>query len=218
MSSRKKLQLRKVEALTKNQKGFFVSFDKGKHCVLSGSAGVGKTFIALYKALEKRRKIILIRSAVCTRDMGYLPGTKEEKESAYISPYKHIVKSLYNNVDDVWDRLVNQKEIHFMTTSYIRGLTISDATVIVDESQNCNFHELCSIITRMGNNTQLIICGDYYQSDLRNSKEQEGILKFTNILDTMTDHFDHIKFDHTDIVRSDLVRDFIIAKDTYEKR
>jgi len=160
--------LTKLEPLTANQKLAFDSFASGNHLCLDGSAGTGKTFISLYLALEAvlnkdYEKVIIVRSAVPTRDMGFLPGTQEEKEDAYTAPYKAIVNDLFLD-QEAWTKLTSGKTIEFLTTSFIRGITIKNAIVIVDESQNCNYHELCSVITRLGEDCRFIMSGDYYQS------------------------------------------------------
>lgn len=211
--------LQKLEPLTVHQKLAFDSFASGNHLCLDGSAGTGKTFISLYLALEAvlnkdYEKVIIVRSAVPTRDMGFLPGTQEEKEDAYTAPYKAIINDLFED-QDAWGKLINSKNIEFLTTSFIRGLTIKNAIVIVDESQNCNYHELCSVITRLGEDCRFIMSGDYYQSDFTRKGDQDGIKEFINIIKHMNS-FDHIEFRWEDIVRSGFVRDFIMTKELYE--
>lgn len=213
--------LTKLEPLTANQKLAFDSFASGNHLCLDGSAGTGKTFISLYLALEAvlnkdYEKVIIVRSAVPTRDMGFLPGTQEEKEDAYTAPYKAIVNDLFLD-QEAWIKLTSGKTIEFLTTSFIRGITIKNAIVIVDESQNCNYHELCSVITRLGEDCRFIMSGDYYQSDFTRKGDQDGIKEFINIIQHMNS-FDHIEFKWEDIVRSGFVRDFIMTKELYENR
>ena len=159
-------------------------------------------------------KVIIVRSAVPTRDMGFLPGTQEEKEDAYTAPYKAIVNDLFLD-QEAWTKLTSGKTIEFLTTSFIRGITIKNAIVIVDESQNCNYHELCSVITRLGEDCRFIMSGDYYQSDFTRKGDQDGIKEFINIIQHMNS-FDHIEFKWEDIVRSGFVRDFIMTKELYE--
>jgi len=213
--------LTKLEPLTANQKLAFDSFASGNHLCLDGSAGTGKTFISLYLALEAvlnkdYEKVIIVRSAVPTRDMGFLPGTQEEKEDAYTAPYKAIVNDLFLD-QEAWTKLTSGKTIEFLTTSFIRGITIKNAIVIVDDSQNCNYHELCSVITRLGEDCRFIMSGDYYQSDFTRKGDQDGIKEFINIIQHMNS-FDHIEFKWEDIVRSGFVRDFIMTKELYENR
>lgn len=211
-------QVKIVEPITANQKKVFTAFKKGNHLCLSGAAGSGKTFIAVYLALEEiltgqspRDKIVIVRSAVPTRDMGFLPGSKEEKESTYLLPYISIVTELTGD-PQAWNKLVAKGIVHFITTSFIRGITIRDATVIVDEMQNLTFHELDSIITRLGENCRFIMCGDYYQTDLERKNDRSGILDFMRITDEMK-YFTHVQFGWEDIVRSGLVRDYIMTKE-----
>lgn len=214
--------LKKLEPLTKNQEIVFDSYNKGNHLILSGSAGTGKTFLATYLGLQsvlgedRQDKVVIVRSALPTRDMGFLPGEKEEKEAAYMDPYISIVNELFEDKEG-WKKMIQLKHIEFLTTSFIRGITIHDAVVIVDEAQNCTFHELCSIITRLGDNCRFILCGDYYQSDFVKQTDKSGLYSFINIVNNMK-YFDHIEFEWNDIVRSGLVRDFIMTKEMLEKK
>ena len=211
-------ELYQYEPLTENQKKAYNSWDDGDHLCLTGTAGTGKTFIALYLALESvlekqapYHKITVVRSVVPTRDMGYLPGTKEEKQEVFETPYKNIMVELLGD-DAPYRRLVNNHQLEFITTSYIRGMTIDNSIIIVDEMQNLNFHELDSVITRVGQNCRLIFCGDYHQSDFKEGGEREGVMKFMRIIESMKD-FTIVNFGWEDIVRSDFVRDYIMAKE-----
>ena len=160
-----------LEPLTKSQEYVFESWKDGFNLVLSGSAGTGKTFISVYLSLldilnkeMPQDKLVIVRSAVPTRDMGFLPGTLEEKEDAYKTPYYSILTDLFED-KDAWKKIETVNKIEFLTTSFVRGITLTDCIVLIDESQNLTYHELCSVITRLGNNTRIILCGDYYQSD-----------------------------------------------------
>ena len=210
----------KLDPLTDNQQLAFNSFASGNHLCLDGSAGTGKTFISLYLALEsvfkkEYDKVIIVRSAVPTRDMGFLPGTQEEKEDAYTAPYKAIVNDLFDDYGG-WTKLIEDRKIEFLTTSFIRGITLKKSIVIIDESQNCNYHELCSVITRLGEDCRFIMAGDYYQSDFTRKGDQDGISQFIKIIKNMR-AFDHIEFKWEDIVRSSFVRDFIMTKEMIER-
>ena len=210
----------KLDPLTQNQKLAFDSFASGNHLCLDGSAGTGKTFISLYLALEavfkkEYEKVIIVRSAVPTRDMGFLPGTQEEKEDAYTAPYKAIVNDLFED-QEAWAKVIATNSVEFLTTSFIRGITLKNAVVIIDESQNCNYHELCSVITRLGEDCRFIMAGDYYQSDFTRKGDQDGISEFIKIIKNMR-AFDHIEFKWEDIVRSGFVRDFIMTKEMVER-
>lgn len=208
----------KVEPMTNSQKKVFAAFKKGNNLCLSGSAGTGKTFLAMYLALEEilqgetqRDKMIIVRSIVPTRDIGFLPGSREEKESTYLYPYISICAELFGD-KLAWNKLIALGKAEFLTTSFVRGITVRNATVIIDEMQNLNFHELDSIITRLGENCRIILCGDYHQSDLHSAKEKNGILDFIQITERMK-YFSHIQFGWQDIVRSGLVRDYIMTKE-----
>jgi phosphate starvation-inducible PhoH-like protein len=210
------------EAITQNQKIAYDSWDDRDHLVLCGSAGTGKTFIGMYLALAdvldksyEQDKLVIVRSVVPTREMGYLPGSIEEKVDAYTAPYRAIATELFNE-KLAYDMLETQGAISFMSTSFIRGQTIDDAIILVDEMQNLTYHELDSIITRVGRNTRIIFSGDYYQSDLNKETDKNGILDFMNIMEVMN-NFTTVEFGWADIVRSDFVRDYIMTKEMVER-
>ena len=210
-------QLKQVLPITPTQSEVFESFADGDHLFLHGVAGTGKTFISLYLALEEimhqdstYREVQIIRSVVPTRDMGFLPGSEKQKMEAYEAPYKGIVNELFNN-GTAYETMRQTKIINFNSTSFIRGQTFYDSIVIVDECQNMNFHELDSVITRLGENCLLIFCGDFRQSDFRGNVEKNGILNFMKIIKNMN-QFSFIEFSESDIVRSQLVKSYIINK------
>ena len=210
------------EAITQNQRIAYDSWDDRDHLVLCGSAGTGKTFIGMYLALAdvldksyEQDKLVIVRSGVPTREMGYLPGSIEEKVDAYTAPYRSIATELFNE-KLAYDMLETQGAISFMSTSFIRGQTIDDAIILVDEMQNLTYHELDSIITRVGRNTRIIFSGDYYQSDLNKETDKNGILDFMNIMEVMN-NFTTVEFGWADIVRSDFVRDYIMTKELVER-
>jgi len=212
-----------IDPLTDNQKLLFESYSKDKNIVAYGAAGTGKTFITLYNALcdvldEKSpyEKIYLVLSLVSTREIGFLPGDHEDKSSLYQIPYKNMVKYMFQMPSDadfemLYGNLKTQETISFWSTSFIRGTTLDNCIVIVDEFQNLNFHELDSIITRVGENSKIMFCGDATQSDLVKTNEKNGIVDFMKILRVMPS-FDVIEFGVDDIVRSGLVKEYIIAK------
>jgi phosphate starvation-inducible PhoH-like protein len=210
--------LASIAPITATQQRVFDSWDDQNNLVLAGSAGTGKTFIAMYLALRDLLKydsiydqVVMIRSVVPTRDMGFLPGTQKEKEDAYQSPYKAICSELFGD-PTAYAKLAGTKKIHFESTSFIRGLTFNDSILIVDEMQNLNFHELDSVITRVGKNCKIIFCGDYRQSDFKKEEEKVGVLTFLSIIERMN-NFDIINFGWEDIVRSGLVRDYLMTKE-----
>ena len=212
-----------IEPITDNQKKLFESYSAGKHLVAYGTAGTGKTFITLYNALADildestpYEKIYLVRSLVSTREIGFLPGDHEDKADIYQIPYKNMVKYMFQMPSDadfemLYGNLKAQDSIKFWSTSFIRGTTLDNAIIIVDEFQNLNFHELDSIITRVGENSKIIFCGDASQTDLVKTNDRNGIHDFLNILRKMPS-FDIIEFGIDDIVRSGLVKEYIIAK------
>ena len=212
-----------IEPITPNQRTAFAHYNEGKNLFLYGAAGTGKTFITLYMALKQvldpltpYNKVVLVRSLVSTREIGFLPGDHEDKSALYQIPYKNMVKYMFelatdNDFEMLWGNLKAQESVTFWSTSFIRGTTLDASIVIVDESQNLNFHELDSIITRVGQNTKIIFSGDYAQSDLAKSNEKNGVLDFLKILQTMPS-FTCTEFGIDDIVRSGLVKEYLISK------
>lgn len=210
-------ELIEFSPLTENQEKVFSSWDEGENLILTGSAGTGKTFLALYLALEQvlerggcYDKVIVLRSVVPVREMGYLPGKLEEKTEPFTAPYKAICEELFEDKAS-WNKLINSHQIQFETTSFIRGKTFDRTILIVDEMQNLNFHELDSVMTRMGEMCKIIFCGDYKQSDFNNN-EKDGVLKFLSIMERMK-YFTRVEFGWDDIVRSGIVRDYIMTKE-----
>ena len=216
---RKKLitesHLKQIQPLTKNQEKVFEYYSRGYNLVLEGTVGTGKSFCAIYLAIKdilnpqtNYNKLIIARSALATRDIGFLPGTLEEKIEVYELPYKSLIKSMFSFenefLDNVYDKLKEQNSLEFISTYCI---------LLVDEFQSLNFHELNSIITRVGLNSKIIFSGDpIHQSDLQKESEKRDAVKFLKILNIMTE-FKTVQFCVDDIVRSNLVKSFIIAKE-----
>ena len=215
--------MKPIEALTENQQELFRCYKNDQNIVAYGCAGTGKTFVTLYNALRDvldpktpYEKIYIVRSLVATREIGFLPGDHEDKSSLYQIPYKNMVKYMFEMPTDtdfemLYGNLKAQGTISFWSTSFIRGTTLDNSIIIVDEFQNLNFHELDSIITRVGENTRICFCGDATQSDLQKTNERNGIVDFMRILRAMPS-FDIIEFGLDDIVRSGLVKSYIINK------
>ena len=213
-----------IEPLTDNQKVLFDAYDEGKNIFAYGAAGTGKTFISLYKALQDvlndetpYEKLYIVRSLVSTREIGFLPGDHDDKAALYQIPYKNMVKYMFEMATDadfemLYGNLKTQETISFWSTSFIRGTTLDNCIVLVDEMQNLNFHELDSIITRVGDNCKIIFCGDATQTDLTKSAEKDGIIDFKKIVEVMEEDFGVIEFGLDDIVRSGLVRNYLVTK------
>jgi phosphate starvation-inducible protein PhoH len=215
--------MKKIEPLTENQEKYFESYKLDKNLVAYGCAGTGKTFITLYNAIKEvldpkspYEKIYIVRSLVATREIGFLPGDHEDKSSLYQIPYKNMVKYMFEMPDDaafemLYNNLKAQGTISFWSTSFIRGTTFDNAIIIVDEFQNLNFHELDSIITRIGIDSKIMFCGDATQTDLVKQTEKTGIMDFMRIIQAMPS-FDVVEFQAEDICRSGLVKEYIMAK------
>ena len=215
--------LKEITPLTENQTLAFDAYDNGKNLFLYGCAGTGKTFIAMYLALKEilsgtspYEKLYMVRSLVPTREIGFLPGDHEDKSNLYQIPYKNMVEHMFKMPDDpaynmLYDNLKAQETVSFWSTSFLRGTTLNNAIIIVDECQNLNFHELDSIITRVGTDCKIIFAGDVMQTDLSKTNERNGIVDFMKILEVM-EEFTSVEFGVEDIVRSGLIRSYILSK------
>ena len=212
-----------IKPLTPSQEKVYEAWQNNKHLFLFGAAGTGKSFITLYLALKSildestpYNKLYIVRSLVPTREIGFLPGDHEDKANLYQIPYKNMVRYMFEMPDDpsfemLYANLKAQDTISFWSTSFIRGTTIDNSIVLVDESENLNFHELDSIITRVGENTKIVFCGDASQTDLTKTNERNGIVDFMKIIRAMPS-FEMIEFGIDDIVRSGLVKEYLISK------
>ncbi len=216
IESTSNFSLLKVEPITDNQKKTFEAFKSNKNLMLHGVTGTGKTFISLYLALElsllgkKDRPVVIIRSVVPTREVGFLPGTLEEKIAVYEQPYQSLCSELFH-VKNAYGELKKRGFLDFSTTSFLRGLTFYNTTIVVDECQNLNFSELDTIMTRCGEGCRIIFCGDFRQTDLNKSDDRAGLTKFMNVTKTMNS-FEFVEFNKEDICRSSLVKEYICAK------
>lgn len=209
------LDVKRVEPITESQREMFAAFIQGQNVVACGSAGTGKTYVATYLALQevfaqRKNKIVFVRSAVPTRDIGFLKGDMAEKTLVYTTPFKQIVDDLCEN-GTAYNILTTKGVIEFMTTSFIRGITLDNCVIIVDEAQSGGWHELNSLMTRCGKNTQIVFCGDTKQNDLiKNKNDVSGFADFMKVAGSM-EEFDIIRFYPQDIVRSGLVKSWILA-------
>jgi predicted ribonuclease YlaK len=212
--------MRTFDALTTNQEKFFELYRGGAYCMgLFGSPGVGKTFLSMYRAIEEVldksnsfKQVVVVRSAVQVRDQGFVPGDLEEKMQIYEQPYIEIAETLFSR-PDAWDRLKEQGYARFISTTAIRGISIDDAIIIVDECQSMTWHELSSVISRTGHRSKIIFVGDLKQNDLvKNRNDVSGLKQFLEVLSTMKE-YQSVEFTPDDIVRSSLVKSFIVACD-----
>ena len=214
--------LETLHLLTDAQLEMFRIFRDGYNLIAFGTAGTGKTFIGLYLALReifdpqsKTNNITLVRSAVQSRDMGFMPGTLEEKISLYEVPYRDMLCELVGRYS-TYDDMKVAGLIQFCTTSFVRGLTWNNSIVIIDEVQNMTFHEINSVITRLGEHSRLIVLGDLAQGDLlKRKQETTGMDRLLRIAEHM-DEMKTVEFTHEDIVRSDFVKAWIIACENTE--
>ena len=212
-----------IKPITDNQKDVFTTWKSGKNQFLFGAAGTGKTFVSLYLALQDvldlkkpYDKVILVRSLIPTREIGFLPGDEEDKSALYQVPYQNMVRFMFEMPNEqsfnmLYDKLKSQGTLFFLSTSFLRGLTFDNAIILVDECQNLNFHELDTIITRVGQNSKISFAGDFFQTDLTRSAEKNGLQDFVRILDNMPS-FNVTEFNIGDIVRSGFVKEYLIEK------
>ena len=215
--------LTKISPVTDSQKEIFDTWKDGKNQFLFGCAGTGKTFISLYLALQQvlnnetpYDKVIVVRSLIPTREIGFLPGDEEDKAALYQVPYSNMMQFMFEQPNEqafsmLYERLKQQGSFYFLSTSFLRGLTFDNSIIIVDECQNLNFHELDTIVTRVGQDSKIFFCGDFGQSDLTKLNERNGLMDFLQILQEM-DEFNCTEFNIGDIVRSGFVRNYLIQK------
>ena len=213
----------KVKPITDNQKVVFAEYKKGKNLFLHGAAGTGKTFVSLYLGLSEvlrnetpYDKVIMVRSLIPTREIGFLPGDEEDKAALYQVPYSNMMQFMFEQPNEqafetLYNRIKAQGSYYFLSTSFLRGLTFDNSIIIVDECQNLNFHELDTIITRVGQDSKIVFCGDFSQSDLTKTNERNGLMDFLQILQEM-EEFNCVEFNIGDIVRSGFVRNYLIQK------
>jgi len=212
--------IKKITPLTRNQEIAFEEYRKGNNLIMSGSAGTGKSFLAMYLGLSEilqqksyYNRIVIIRSAVPSRDLGFVPGTLEEKSKIYQDPYVQIVTELVGR-GDAWHFLMHKEIIQFQTTSFLRGLTFQDCILVFDEFQSATFHEIDTVLTRVGENCRFVLCGDYRQNDLdmKREKQGSGFGQAIQILDRVP-NTSHVQFGIEDVVRSGFVKDYLIQKE-----
>ena len=216
-------QLNQIKPVTDSQKLVFDTWKQGQNQFLFGCAGTGKTFVSLYLALSEvlknetpYDKVIMVRSLIPTREIGFLPGDEEDKAALYQVPYSNMMQFMFELPNEqafetLYNRIKAQGSYYFLSTSFLRGLTFDNSIIIVDECQNLNFHELDTIITRVGQDSKIVFCGDFSQSDLTRTNERNGLMDFLQILQEM-EEFNCIEFNIGDIVRSGFVRNYLIQK------
>lgn len=214
------LEIYDIEPATKNQEIAFSQYEDDKHLFMHGIAGTGKTFLSLFLALrdvlvfEKYRKVIVMRSIVPSRDIGFLPGSQDEKSLPYELPYMNICSELSGR-GEAYDILKKHGKLEFLNTSFLRGVTFDNAVIILDEIQNFEDHEINAAMTRIGLNCKVIVCGDFRQTDFRKETEKKGLRNFFQVVDLMPS-FAKVEFQAEDICRSDIVKEYILARDKLE--
>ena len=215
-----KFSMRPIHPITDTQADLFDDYKQGYNICAVGTAGTGKTMCAMYLALSdvlqrgEYEKVVIIRSAVQTREQGFMPGSKAQKEEVFEGPYNDITNDLFGR-GDAYKILKTKGMLEFMTSSFVRGLTFDNSIIIVDECQSMTYHELDTIITRVGESSKIIFCGDTKQDDLQQSRNRadiSGLYDFVRVLNNIPS-FDVVNFTVNDIVRSGLVKEYILAKE-----
>ena len=216
-------QLVEMKGVTKNQLEVFKQYAEGKNLFLYGPAGTGKTFVILYNAIKEvldpktnYNCIYIVRSLMPTRSIAFMPGDEQDKSSLYQVPYDNMLRLMFKlsseeQFEMMYEELKKQGNVAFLSTSFLRGITLDNAIVLVDECQNLNFHELDTIMTRVGQESKIMFSGDFDQTDLRDDAEKAGLGQFIKIINEMKEFYS-CEFDIGDIVRSGLVRSYIIQK------
>ena len=216
-------QLVEMKGVTKNQLEVFKQYAEGKNLFLYGPAGTGKTFVILYNAIKQVLDpstdfncIYIVRSLMPTRSLAFMPGDEQDKSSLYQVPYDNMLRLMFKlsseeQFDMMYEELKKQENVAFLSTSFLRGITLDNAIILVDECQNLNFHELDTIMTRVGQSSKIMFSGDFDQTDLREDEEKAGLGQFIKIINEMKEFYS-CEFDIGDIVRSGLVRSYIIQK------
>jgi phosphate starvation-inducible PhoH-like protein/PhoH-like ATPase len=216
-------QLVEMKGVTKNQLEVFKQYAEGKNLFLYGPAGTGKTFVILYNAVQEvldpktnYNCIYIVRSLMPTRSLAFMPGDEQDKSSLYQVPYDNMLRLMFKlsseeQFEIMYEELKKQGNVAFLSTSFLRGITLDNAIVLVDECQNLNFHELDTIMTRVGQESKIMFSGDFDQTDLREDVEKAGLGQFLKIINEMKEFYS-CEFDIGDIVRSGLVRSYIIQK------
>ena len=216
-------QLVEMKGVTKNQLEVFKQYKSGKNLFLYGPAGTGKTFVILYNAIKevldpkiKYNCIYIVRSLMPTRELRFYPSDEQDKSALYQVPYDNMLRFMFklpaeDQFEALYEELKRQDNVAFLSTSFLRGITLDNAIILVDECQNLNFHELDTIITRVGQDSKIVFCGDFMQTDLTRQNEKNGLHDFTKILEEM-DEFNVTEFTIGDIVRSGFVRSYLIQK------
>ena len=216
-------QLVEMKGVTKNQIEVFKQYKSGKNLFLYGPAGTGKTFVILYNAIQEvldpkinYNCIYIVRSLMPTRELRFYPSDEQDKSSLYQVPYDNMLRFMFklpaeDQFGILYEELKRQDNVAFLSTSFLRGITLDNAIILVDECQNLNFHELDTIMTRVGQDSKIMFSGDFDQTDLREDKEKAGLGQFLKIINEMKEFYS-CEFDIGDIVRSGLVRSYIIQK------
>lgn len=213
--------LEQIQPKNKNQELAFQLWQRDQvDCLaLTQQAGVGKTLLAMYFALESVldestpfEKVVVIRSAVQGRDIGFLPGSEEEKNAQYEEPYSQACDFLFPWKNSYLS-LKKAGKLEFRNTSFLRSINLEKSVVVLDESQNCTFGELMTGITRVANRSKFILCGDYNQNDLyRKNNDVSGLLKFLEVYRNMRDvNCGEVRFELEDIVRSGIAKAALVS-------
>jgi phosphate starvation-inducible PhoH-like protein len=207
----------KVIKFSHSQQQFYKAIKKNFLTVCTGPAGTAKTFMACYAALELLRegvhkKIILARPAVeAGENLGFLPGTIDEKIAPYMEGYISNMEKILEG-DEKLKHMISKKIIDMQPLAFMRSRTFDDTILILDEAQNADLRQIMLVVTRMGINSRIIICGDVTQWDLKNRRKD--LLVFSEKIVNDVEGCSSFQFTREDIVRNPIL---VKITDKYEE-
>jgi phosphate starvation-inducible protein PhoH and related proteins len=211
---------RMVQPRSLNQRRYLEAIEQVDMVFGVGPAGTGKTYLAVAMAAaavnaKRVSRIVLVRPAVEAGErLGFLPGTLQEKIDPYLRP---LYDALFDMFDiDKIDRMIERNVIEVAPLAFMRGRTLNDAFIILDEAQNTTIEQMKMFLTRMGNNSKAVITGDITQIDLPNPRKS-GLLDAINILDGV-EGITFCQFDESDVVRHPIVQRIVRAYDSAKPR
>lgn len=209
-----------VRAKTLGQKSYIDAIAKNTIILGIGPAGTGKTYLAVAMAVKAFKahevnKIILTRPAVeAGEKLGFLPGDMQDKVDPYLRP---LYDALFDMLGaEIFQKHMEKGTIEVAPLAYMRGRTLDDAFIILDEAQNTTSEQIKMFLTRLGNGSKMVITGDITQIDLPDAK-RSGLIEAMKVLDNVEDIFIQ-KFDDKDVVRHKLVQDIIKAYENYQEK
>lgn len=206
--------------LSERQKQFFSEIEKNTITIATGPAGTSKTFTACYAAIKQLSSVNPVTKIIITKpiveageNLGFLPGSVDEK----IAPYMESFVTTFHKIigKPMFEKLKEADRLEMRPVAYMRGSTFNNAFMILDEAQNMNFHQLMTYITRLGENSKMVICGDVSQHDIKHNlvalPEFQKMIERVNNIGTFT-------FEKTDIVRNKIIIDIVEKYEEWKEK